>query len=124
MVLRNEDTKTILIIDQYEETLSNGIGTTPWTNFESKMAELVGAEQARLDAGEDPRFKLILVVRSDYELLLHGMEHPLQEWWTAGRLGRVGVSHIERCDSIVKRSTWCWSDSGGVMSLLSITTCL
>lgn len=80
-----EDTKTILIIDQYEETLSNGIGTTPWTNFESKMAELVGAEQARLEAGEDARFKLILVVRSDYELLLHGMEHPLQEWWTAGR---------------------------------------
>lgn len=79
------DTKTILIIDQYEETLSNGIGTTPWTDFESKMAALVGAEQARLDTGEDPRFKLILVVRSDYELLLHGIEHPLQEWWTAGR---------------------------------------
>ncbi len=80
-----ENSKTVLIIDQYEETLSNGIGTQSWKDFEVKMGTLIGAEQARLAVGEAPRFKLILVVRADYELLLHGIEHPLKEWWAKGR---------------------------------------
>lgn len=79
------DQKTILIVDQYEEALGGGLSAKPWIDFEAKMAALIGAEKARLTLGEEPRFKLVLVVRSDYELLLHGIEHPLKEWWTDSR---------------------------------------
>jgi hypothetical protein len=80
-----EGQKSILIIDQYEQVLINGVADEQYLNFDRALASLLTAEQERITAGEDGRFRLILTIRSDYELLLHGAEHSLSPWWEGSR---------------------------------------
>lgn len=84
-LLALETQKSILIIDQYEQALMHGVTSEQYLNFDRALASLMAAEQQRIDAGEESRFRLILTIRSDYELLLHGADHPLSHWWKASR---------------------------------------
>ncbi len=80
-----ENQKTILIIDQYEQAMIHGVMVEQYLDFDRALASLLDQEKARLDGGEESRFRLILTIRSDYELLLHGAEHALADWWRNSR---------------------------------------
>ncbi len=85
LLLQLETQKSILIIDQYEQALIHGVTEEPYLGFDRALASLLAAEQQRLDRGKASRFRLILTIRSDYELLLHGAEHALSDWWAQSR---------------------------------------
>lgn len=85
LLLQLETQKSILIIDQYEQALVHGVTEEPYLGFDRALASLLNAEQQRLDRGEASRFRLVLTIRSDYELLLHGAEHALSDWWDQSR---------------------------------------
>jgi|GEM_PF-1765240 len=84
-LLQLETQKHILVIDQYEQALIHGVTDERYLGFDRALASLLAAEEQRLIAGEESRFRLILTIRSDYELLLHGAEHALTNWWKNSR---------------------------------------
>ncbi|MEZ5038798.1 MAG: caspase family protein [Saprospiraceae bacterium] len=94
--------KNVLIIDQYEEVLSNGLSAQKWMDFETKIATFLSQEQARLDSGKPASLRVVFTVRSDYELLLHGLDHPLAPWWTKGRFVVPPFTQEELYDIIAR----------------------
>lgn len=96
----------VFIIDQYEECLAGGLSAAAWQDFEVELAALVQQEIDRRTKGLPAALKIIIAIRSDYELLLQGHPHPLdpttERWWRKGRLVVPYFSREELLEVIIR----------------------
>ncbi len=89
----------ILVLDQYEEALLGGLDATAWLEFEAYVSKLLS--QIERSSGA-VKLKFILTIRSDYEILLQGYDHPLKARWQKGRCWIPAPTEDDLYDMIVK----------------------
>ncbi|MEZ5038797.1 MAG: caspase family protein [Saprospiraceae bacterium] len=96
----------ILVIDQYEEAFNNGLTSVGWRQFEMELSALLEKEEEQLANGGLAAFRIIITIRSDYDVLLHGIDHPLnadpRRWWEKGRFLVPSFTPEELVEVIVK----------------------
>jgi WD40 repeat protein len=84
-------TSTVLVIDQYEELITQCLNTEERIKFEQQIAN-----QLR----QDPALRVLISIRSEFEPQFE--EGPLAYWWQAGRYQIPNFSQEELREIIVK----------------------
>ena len=86
-----EDTENLLIIDQYEELITQCLHEEDWVAFETQLVDWIKAH---------PNLHIIISIRSDFEPQFE--EAGLKDYWQAGRYIVPAFSQDELREVIIK----------------------